>query len=149
MKLKRWEFLKIALIVLPTVGVVTYRAESAEDAWSIVLYIAVALSFAAVFQLVFWCVYDVMTFKRGGWSVAKFSDSPFARSPGPGFFLNIESVALLIFGAAKIVAAIFQGLPSLILGAGFFAVGALLLVWQVMLRKLFQSRFFERSHHNK
>jgi hypothetical protein len=89
---------------------------------------------------------DVMTLKRGGWSVTKFSDSPFARRPGPGFFLKLEAVALLIFGAAKIIAAIFQGLRSLVLGVGLFVVSALLLAWQVILRKLFQSRFFERSH---
>ena len=146
MKLKRWELLKIALIVFPTVGVVAYRAESAEDAWRLVLCIAVALSFLAVFQLGFWFFYDVMTLKRGGWSVTKFSDSPFARRPGPGFFLKVEAVALLIFGAAKIIAAIFQGLPSLVLGVGLFVVGALLLAWQVILRKLFQSRFSEGSH---
>jgi hypothetical protein len=146
MKLKRWAFLKIALIVFLTVGVVMYRVESAEEAWRLALYIAVAFCFFALFQLGFWFFYDVMTLRRGGWEMTNFSDSPFARKSGPGFYLDVQAVALLIFGAAKIVVAIFQGLPALVLGTALLTVGALMLIWQSMLRKLFQSRFAEQSH---
>jgi hypothetical protein len=145
MKLKPWALLKFALIAFLTIGVVTYRAESPKDAWRLALCIAVAFSFFALFQLGFWFFYDVMTLKRGGWRVTTFSDSPFVKKSGPGFYLNVEAVALLIFGAAKIVAAIFQGMPSLVLGATLLTVGVLLLTWQAMLRKLFQSRFAERA----
>jgi hypothetical protein len=144
MKLKRWGLIKIALILFLTVGIVTYRVESAEDAWGLARVIALAFGFFALFQSSVWFIYDVMTLKRGGWGMTKFGDSPFARESGPGIYMKVEAVALLVFGAAKIVAAIFQGSPALVLGAALFTIGVLLLALQAMLRRLFQSRFAAR-----
>jgi L-lactate permease len=141
MKLTGWAVFKIALIVLFTIQVVFYRMDSTDDASRLGECITRGIIFLALFQLSFWFFYDVMSLKRGGWVEGSFGRSPFARESGPGLRLDVVAVALVTFGAAKVVSAVFQGLPSIVLGTWLLAAGVLLLVWQRMLRKLFRARF--------
>ena len=145
MKVTRWAMFKIALIVFFTIAVVAYRVGSVEDAWALGLGVAICLGFIALFQPVVWFFYDMMTLKRGGWAAPSFGRSPFASPCGPFFHLEIEASALITFGVAKIVSAIVQGWPSIVLGAWLLVIGALLLVWQKLLRRLFRPRFAGRG----
>jgi hypothetical protein len=141
MKVTRWAILKVALIVFFTIAVAGYRVESFADAWGLGVAVAMVFSFVAFFQLVWWLFYDMVTLKRGGWAAPLFGRSPFASRPGPFFHLEVEAVALLTFGAAKAVSAVFQGPASLVLGGWLLAIGAFLLAWQRTLRRLFRHRF--------
>jgi hypothetical protein len=137
-----WAKLKIVVIVFLTIGgVVPFRLDSTADAWRIGLVVTVVVAVLELFQMCFWFFYDVITLKRDCWVWQPFGKSPFAKESGPGFQLDVEAVALLTFGVAKVISAIFQGLPSLALGISLLVSGGLLLTWQKMLRRLFNARF--------
>lgn len=145
MKRWGWTIIKAAVISLFVPSVYVYRAESLWDAWALGLIIAAAFGLLAFVQMGLCLVWDVLTFKRGGWSRPAFRSNPFSKSPGP--FLNLEtgSVALSVFGVVKVISAIAQGAPSLALGVCLLGTGSLLFAWQTMLLRLFKSRFFENE----
>jgi hypothetical protein len=143
MKITRWSVLKSALIVALTIALVTYQVGDVQEAWMLGLSLALGFGLIGLFQLVVWFFYDVVTLKRGGWTMPSFGDSPFRWPRGVAFHLGVEAVALLTFGVAESFSGIIQGWPAVILGVWLVATGGLLLVWQRLLRRVFKSRFAE------
>ena len=85
--------------------------------------------------------YDVITFKRGGWMVPRFGASPFAATVGPNLHLKVLGMGMLSMGVAKMLAAVAQGLPSLVMGAWLGILGLFICLWQTGLCKLFHRRY--------
>ena len=141
MKTTRWTLLKVALIAVFTLGLVLHPIATADEAQAMGMGLAVGAAITAVFQLAVWFLYDVITLKRGGWIIPSFGASPWAKVTGPNFHLEIIALALLIMGMAKMLAALYQGIPSLVLGGWLVAMGLFLRLWQATLQKLFRRRF--------
>lgn len=141
MKTTRWTLLKVALIALLALGLASDSIASVGEAQAMGMGLAIGAAITAVLQLAFWFFYDVITLKRGGWIIPSFGASPWAKVTGPDFHLGIIAITLLSMGMAKILAALHQGMPSLVLGGWLVAIGLFLRVWQATLQKLFRRRF--------
>lgn len=145
MKRKLWTILKLALVIFPGIGAISYRVGSLYDASVLGPAVAICFGFLALLQFVVWLFYDVATLRRGGWCAPKFEQNPFAGQRGPGLHLVLPAVALMTFGFVKIVAASVHGTASAILGLWLLGAGVLLLAWQRMLRRLFKQRFADEN----
>ena len=141
MKSTRWTLVKVALIAVFTIGLVLQPMDSVADAQACGAGIATGVGFVAMFQLAVWFFYDVITLKRGGWAAPKFGASPWAKQTGPALHLEVVGIALMTMGVAKILAALDQGIPSLVLGGWLVAIGLFLRLWETALHKLFRRRF--------
>lgn len=141
MKSTRWAAIKILLIIVFSLGLVLHPVDSVAEAKFSGIGIATGVGFVAIFQLAAWFFYDAITLKRGGWVAPSFGASPWAKQTGPAFNLGVIAIAMLTMGVAKMLAALNQGIPSLVLGGGLVAIGLFLRLWQTAIRRLFRRRF--------
>jgi hypothetical protein len=141
MKFSLWAILKGALIAAIAFQVLMLPVNSTRDAEALGATLAIATAFIAVFQTLYWFIFDVLTLKRGGWVLPRFTSNPFASRQGPAFHLDLLAIVLVIAGATKAISSLAQGTESLMLGIWLICIGLVLTFWQLFLRSLFRGRF--------